>query len=169
MDLTCPMGLCQRVIRNPHIAYNRTFHLYFLEAKFQLLGICCSQLWFITLLNPFWLVWRNSSSRQSQAELNFWPRRVLIVVQCHLKQFENLKLQIQGVPKIWVFGPTLIPIYRLKMVKTKNSHWAIQISQNQGPIFFQFSMKIIKSLCVIWIFFRYKWAQGQRSRGHSSG
>ena len=35
----------QRVIRNSHIACNRTFHLYFLNAKFQLLGICRSQLY----------------------------------------------------------------------------------------------------------------------------
>ena len=40
-----PIGLCQRVIRNPHIAYNRTFYLYFLYGKFQLLGICRSQLY----------------------------------------------------------------------------------------------------------------------------
>ena len=40
-----PMGLCQRVIRNSYIAYNRTFYLYFLDAKFQLLGICSSQLY----------------------------------------------------------------------------------------------------------------------------
>ena len=36
---------CQRVIRNSHIAYNRTIYIYFLDAKFQLLGICCSRLY----------------------------------------------------------------------------------------------------------------------------
>ena len=36
------MGLHQSVIRNSHIAYNKTIHLYFLDAKFQLLGICSS-------------------------------------------------------------------------------------------------------------------------------
>ena len=35
-----PMRLCQSVIRNSHITYNSTFHLYF-----QLLDICCSQLY----------------------------------------------------------------------------------------------------------------------------
>ena len=43
--LNCPLGSHQRVIRNSHIAYNRTIHLYFLDAKFQLLGICCSRLY----------------------------------------------------------------------------------------------------------------------------
>ena len=40
----CPLGLCQRVIRNSQIACNRTIHLNFLGDKFQLLGICCSRL-----------------------------------------------------------------------------------------------------------------------------
>ena len=35
----------EKVIRNSHISYNRTIHLYFLDAKFQLLGICCSGLY----------------------------------------------------------------------------------------------------------------------------
>ena len=44
-----------------------------------------------------------------------------------LKYFETNKfLQGQGVPKVWVFGPILAEL--------KNSHRAIQISQNQGPI-----------------------------------
>ena len=53
------------------------------------------------------------------------------------------------------------------MAKIKNNHWSIQINHNQGPIFYQFLMEIVISLCVIWAFFGYKWAQGQRSRGHS--
>ena len=31
--------------QNSHIAYNRTIYIYFLDAKFQLLGICCSRLY----------------------------------------------------------------------------------------------------------------------------
>ena len=45
LGLNYPHGLRQRVIRNAHIIYNRTFHLYLLDAKFQLLGICRSQLY----------------------------------------------------------------------------------------------------------------------------
>ena len=45
LSLNCPYGLCQRVTGNSHIAYNRTFHLYFLDAKFKLLGICGSHLY----------------------------------------------------------------------------------------------------------------------------
>ena len=44
MSLNCPLEPNQRVIRNSHTAYNRTTHLYFLDGKFQLVGICCS--WF---------------------------------------------------------------------------------------------------------------------------
>ena len=39
------MGLCQRIIKNAYIAYNRNFYLYILDAKFQLLGIYWSQLY----------------------------------------------------------------------------------------------------------------------------
>ena len=57
----------------------KSINLYFLDAKFQLLGICCSQrypveatvLWFMTLLDPFWWVWGNNSSKQCQIELKF--------------------------------------------------------------------------------------------------
>ena len=45
LGLNFPHRLRQRVIGNSHTAYNRTFHLYFLDAKFQLLGICHSQLY----------------------------------------------------------------------------------------------------------------------------
>ena len=53
------------------------------------------------------------------------------------------------------------------MAKIKNGHLAIQICQNQGPISFQFSMKIIIPLCAISAFFGYKWAKGKKSRVHS--
>ena len=42
LGLNCPLGPHQRAIRNSHIGYNRTIHLYFLDATFQLLGICHS-------------------------------------------------------------------------------------------------------------------------------
>lgn len=45
MSLNCPLEPNQRVIRNSHTAYNRTTHLYFLDGKFQLVGICCSWLY----------------------------------------------------------------------------------------------------------------------------
>ena len=40
LGLNCPLGPHQKVVRNSHIAYSKTIHLYFLDAKFQLLGIC---------------------------------------------------------------------------------------------------------------------------------
>ena len=43
------------------------------------------------------------------------------------------------------------------MAQIKNSHLAIQISQNQIPIFFQLSVKMIIAFCSVWIFFGYKW------------
>ena len=92
-------------------------------------------------------VWGHYSSKQRQIELKFWPWGFFIVVQMLFKAFWKF-LQRQDVPKIRVFGPTLTSIYFLKMAK--NSHWAVRISQNQGPISYQFSMKIIIYLGVIW-------------------
>ena len=45
LDLNCPLGSYQRVIRNSHIAYNKAIHLYFLDAKFLFRGICYSRLY----------------------------------------------------------------------------------------------------------------------------
>ena len=50
------------------------------------------------------------------------------------------------------FGTTLTLIYPLKTAEKKCSHRKIQISQNQGPISFQFSVKTIISFCSIWTF-----------------
>ena len=50
------------------------------------------------------------------------------------------------------FGTTLTLIYLLKTAEKKCSHRKIQISQNQGPISFQFSVKTIISFCSIWTF-----------------
>ena len=36
------------------------------------------------------------------------------------------------------------------MAEMKNNHQAIQLSQNQVPISFQFSMKTIISFCSVW-------------------
>ena len=41
LGINCSLRPHQRVIRNCHIAYNRTIHLYFLDTKFQLLSSCC--------------------------------------------------------------------------------------------------------------------------------
>ena len=45
--LNCPppMGPRQRVIRNSHMAYNRTIYLYFPDTNFQLLDICRSRVY----------------------------------------------------------------------------------------------------------------------------
>ena len=79
LGLNCPLGIHQRVVRNFHIAYNRTIHLCFLDANFHFLGICCSLLypketttffWFRTQSGPFWGVFGgNNSSKQCQIEL----------------------------------------------------------------------------------------------------
>ena len=49
------------------------------------------------------------------------------------------------------------------MAEIKNSHGAIQTSQNQVPISFQLSMETIITFCSIWAFFGYKWAMGPGS------
>ena len=98
MGLYCPNDAVPK--GHQKLVYNRTFHLYFLGVKFQLLGICCSRLypeertvfWFMTLLGSFWWVWGNNSSKQHQIGLTFWPRGVLIVLcKCHLNHFDDLK------------------------------------------------------------------------------
>ena len=50
------------------------------------------------------------------------------------------------------FGTNLNLMYPLKTAEKKCSHRTIQISQNQGPISFQFSVKTIISFCSIWTF-----------------
>ena len=55
LGLHCPIWQCQGVIRNSHIAYNSTYHLYFLDVKFQLLSI--SVLNFIQQKQLFFVSW----------------------------------------------------------------------------------------------------------------
>ena len=50
------------------------------------------------------------------------------------------------------FGTNLNLMYPLKTAEKRCSHRTIQISQNQGPISFQFSVKTIISFCSIWTF-----------------
>ena len=45
LTLNCPLGPHQKVIRNSRIVYNKTIHLCFQDAKFQLLVICPSRLY----------------------------------------------------------------------------------------------------------------------------
>ena len=157
-----PPGPRQRVIRNFHIAYNRTIHLYFLNAKFHPLRDCFSRLyieeialfWFRTQLGPFLEVWDNNSSKQRQIERKFWPQIVFIVLQMIFKWFWKARIFTENFYSTQ--GPTLTRIYQLKMAKMKNSHRAIQISQNPGPMSFQFSIKTIVTYGSIWAFF---WVQ----------
>ena len=77
----------------------------------------------------------------------------------------------RGCTKVSVFRPTSTPIYPRKMDEIRNSHLAIQTSQNQSPISFQLSMKIITTFCSIWDF-RVQMGNGpgvQRSKGNSLG
>ena len=89
---------------------------------------------------------------------NFDHKESSLLYKCHLKNFENLKfLQRQDIRKIWAFGPTLTPIYPQKMAKIRYSHW---LSRSIKIISFQFSMKIIISLCTVWDFFRVQMGLG---------
>ena len=122
MGLNCTHVLCQKVIRNSHMTYNRTFQQYFLDAKFQPLGICCSQLypkettifWFVTLLDSFYWVWGNNSSKQCQIELKLWPRGVFIVVQMPFRAFWKSQIftetgRTQSLSFCSNFNPNLSP------------------------------------------------------------
>ena len=113
LGINCSLRPRRRFIRNSHIAYNRTIHLYFLDAKSQLLGSCCSWLYLprrnngffcsgpnwthflFSILFPFILfiflsargVRDKNSSKQRQIELKFCPQVVLIVVQMPFNGF----------------------------------------------------------------------------------
>ena len=48
------------------------------------------------------------------------------------------------------------------MAKIKNSHQAIQISQNQGSISFQFLIKSIVTFFSVWVFLRLQMVPGSK-------
>ena len=121
--------------------------------------------WVMTLIDPFQWVWGNKSSRQRKTELRFWPRGVLIAVQMPFKEFwKSQTFTETGCTQTLRFGSTLTPIYPLKMTKMKSSYWAFKIIQNQGPISFHFSVKIIILLCAIWAVFRVQMAPGSKTK-----
>ena len=147
-----PLWLRQWVIRNSQIA------------KFQFLCIFCSWLYLEEAIRFFGLgpncghfggFEGNNSRKQHHTELKFWPLVVFIFVQILYKAFWKTWIFTEAgdVHKVSVFGPTLTPIYPLKMTQIKNSYLAIQINKNQSPISFQFSMKTIITFCSIWAFF----------------
>ena len=112
----------------------------------------------------------NNSSKHCQIELKFWPQVVLIVVQMPFKGFWKARIFTENFYctqslSFWSdFDPNLPTEHGQKH---KNRHRTIQISQNQGPTSFQFSMKTIITFCCIWVFFGYWWAHFERSRGHT--
>ena len=50
------------------------------------------------------------------------------------------------------------------MTEIKNSHRAIQINQNQGPISIQLTLTTIITFCSSWAFFGYKWVMDLGSK-----
>ena len=63
---------------------------------------------------------------------------VLLIAQMPFKAIWKTIIftEAEDVPKVWVFGPTLSPVYPLKMTEIKNSHLGVQISQHQSSISF---------------------------------
>ena len=95
----------------------------------------------------------NNSRIQCLIELKFWSQVVLIVVRMPFKAFWRTQIfTVTRLTKVWVFGPTLTLIYPLKLAKIKNNYQVIQISQNQRPNSFQFSIKTVINFCAIWAF-----------------
>ena len=163
----------QRVITNYHIAYNRTIHLYFLDVKFQLLGIVVfvfsqkkpliflvqdlfgSILWIFGAMNPVNNVW-------------FWPQFVVTVVQMPFKGFRRTQIftvtRLTQSLSFWSnFDPNLTPYNGQNQKKplgylnpSKSRTWILSIFN-----------KNCNQLCAIWVFSWYKWAHGQRSKGNS--
>ena len=102
LGINCSLRPRQRIIRNSHIAYNMTIHLYFLDAKFHFLDICWRPDWPHFLIFYFILFHSisffghlgrgggfrdNNFSKQCQIERKFCPQVVLIVVQMIFKRF----------------------------------------------------------------------------------
>ena len=97
----CPLVPLLNVIINCHLAYDTTIHL---DAKFQLLGICCSRLYPKETITFFGsgLNWAhlggsgcNTSSKELQIELIFWLQVVLIVVQMSFKAFWKTRISTE--------------------------------------------------------------------------
>ena len=56
----------------------------------------------------------NSSSKQRLIKLKFWPQVVFIFVQIPFKAFWRTEIfTVTGLPKFWIFGPILTPIWSL--------------------------------------------------------
>ena len=85
----------------------------------------------------------SDNSSKQHIELKFWPLVVLIFVQILFKVFWKTRIftETGDFHKVSVFGPTLTPIYPLKMTQIKNGPLAIQINQNQTPIFSDAELK----------------------------
>ena len=131
MGLNWQLGPRQRVIRNSQIAYNRTIRLYFVAAKFQLLGVCCSGLY--PEYNPtffgshpigpiFGCFGALTQVKKRQIELKFWQENqvVFIYVQLPYKRFcKNSNFCDHRTQVFWskIFGPILTPAYYLKMAE----------------------------------------------------
>ena len=143
LGINCSLRPHQRVIRNCHIAYNRTIHLYFLDTKFQLLSSCCFWLhleetpMFFFVQDPsgpiflffiyfilfiFWVgrgVGDNNSSKQRQIELSKGsPYSCTNSYERDLRS-SNFYRKFLKYPKFWVFGPTLTQFTSYRWTKSK--------------------------------------------------
>ena len=128
-----------RVFLKYFVRTSRIIHLYFLNVKLQLLGIFLSLFYleeatiFFSVQDPIGLILVGLGTitpvNNVRLSCNFEYRQSSQFYQCQLNDFVKLEFsQRQDVPKC--FGPTLTPIYPMKMTEIKNSHRAIQISQN---------------------------------------
>ena len=77
-------------------------------------------------------------------------------------------------PKVSTFGPTLTPLFLLKMIKIEKkqavvrknfSHWAIQICQNESLSHLPFPGKTTITFCNIWDKFTRKQSRIASQRG----
>ena len=73
--------------------------------------------------------------------------------------FKAFFTETRDVHEVTVFLSNFVPNLP-SMTQIKNNHLAIQINQNQSPIFFQLLMKTIMTFCSIWAFFWHKWVTG---------
>ena len=119
VKLICPQRPCQRLIRYSRIVYNGTISLPVLDAQFHFLCICCSRLYLEEALRVFGLG-PNCTHFVNNIRLS-WNLTTCSPNSCKntvSSILENSNFTETGnLHKMSVFGPTLTPVYPLKMAR----------------------------------------------------
>ena len=173
------MGPRQRFIRNSHIAYNRTIHQYYLNAKFHFLGNCRYWLypeeittffWFRIHLGQFLDFLRAITpvNNVSKTDLKFWLQIVLIVVQKLFKAFWKIRISTEtGRTQSLSFWSNFNPSLSTEDGRNQKQPLDYLNQSKQKP--YLISVFNEKYNYLLLFFAGCKWIQGQGSRGYILG